>query len=357
MRIATVAFSTNGCRTAIRLKDALSEEDVEIRRKTTSDDLGVEPIEGPTKAWVGSVWNDVDALVFIGATGIAVRYIAPYVKSKDTDPAVVCMDEHARWAIALLSGHIGGCNELTARIAERLGSEPIITTATDLNGKFSVDTFATVNGMRIMGLKIAKDVSARVLDGRFVGFRSDIPIEGDLPGGLTPAEEGEFGVYVTLDPASKPFGTTMRLVPMDISLGIGCKRGTDPDKLRAFVGRILEEEGIAHERVRRIASIDLKKDEEAILSLGSAFKAPVRFFTADELNAVEGEFSSSGFVQSVTSVDCVCERSSVAGIDADIIRRKTAEDGMTIAIARIPMHPRFLRTAPSFTLSYGLSIQ
>ena len=342
MRIDAVAFSTNGCRTAMRLREALPEEDVRIYSKTTSDNLGVEAIEGPTKKWTGDRWGECDALVYIGAIGIAVRYIAPYVKSKDTDPAVVCMDEHGKWAIALLSGHIGGANELTARIAERMGAEPIITTATDLNGKFSVDTFATVNGLRIMGLKIAKDVAARVLDGRFVGFTTDIPVEGDLPDGLTDASEGGFGVSISTDVDKRPFGTTMRLVPMDVSLGIGCKRGTDPEKLSAFVRRILEEDGIAPERVCRIASIDLKKDEEAILSLAKEMRTPVRFFTSDELNSVPGEFSKSGFVQSVTSVDCVCERSSVASMDAEIVRRKTAEDGMTIAIAKREMHPRFL---------------
>ena len=90
--------------------------------------------------------------------------------SKTSDPAVVCLDEGGTFVISLLSGHIGGCNALTERIAQRLGAEPIVTTATDLNGRFSVDTFATVNGMRLSSLKIAKDVSARVLDGRFVGF-------------------------------------------------------------------------------------------------------------------------------------------------------------------------------------------
>ncbi|MBQ8373211.1 MAG: cobalamin biosynthesis protein CbiG, partial [Candidatus Methanomethylophilaceae archaeon] len=91
--------------------------------------------------------------------------------------------------MALLSGHIGGCNNLTERIASRMDSEAVITTATDINGKFSVDSFAVANDLRIMGLKIAKDVSARVLDGRCVGFTTDNPLEGDLPDGLILADE------------------------------------------------------------------------------------------------------------------------------------------------------------------------
>lgn len=342
MRIRAVAFSTNGCRTALRLRDSLPEEDISLFCKTSSDTLGLETIEGSVKDWTGKAFEECDAIVFIGAIGIAVRYIAPFVRSKTTDPAVVAMDEHGRWTVALLSGHIGGCNELTERIASRMGSEPIITTATDLNGKFSVDTFAERNGMRISSMKVAKDVSARVLDGRFVGFHTDITIEGRFPDGIVPADEGEFGVYVSSDPKKKPFDVTLNLVPRDIVLGIGCKRDTDPEKLDGFVRRILSEDGIAVERVAVIASIDLKKDERAILDLASSMRVPALFYTADDLNSLEGEFSRSAFVASVTTVDCVCERSAARAGGVEFLRRKTAEDGMTIAICSRPMEARFL---------------
>ena len=200
MRIDIVAFSTNGCATALRVGEVLRGEDVRLFSKTSSDSLGIERIEGSVREWTGRAFDECDAIVFVGATGIAVRHIAPFIRSKDSDPAVVCMDEHGRWAIALLSGHIGGCNLLTQRIADGIGAEPIVTTATDLNGKFSVDTFAVRNGLRISSLGTAKEVSARVLDGRFVGFHSDIPVEGEFPDGISPADSGEFGVCVSSDP-------------------------------------------------------------------------------------------------------------------------------------------------------------
>ena len=222
-----------------------------------------------------------------------------------------------------------------------MDSEAVITTATDINGKFSVDSFAVANDLRIMGLKIAKDVSARVLDGRFVGFTTDIPVEGDLPDGLIVADEGEFGVSISADVNKQPFDRTMRLVPMDVVVGIGCKRNTDPEKLRRYILRILEEDGIAPERVRVVSSIDLKKDEAAVLDLATYLKVPARFHSAEELNSLEGDFSQSKFVTSVTTVDCVCERSVVIE-GGELTRRKTAEDGMTVAIGRIEMKPRFV---------------
>ncbi len=343
MRIRAVAFSTNGCRTAIRLAEVLKEEDIELFCRTSSDDLGIQRIEGSVRDWTGESFEECDAIVFIGALGIAVRYIAPFVRSKDRDPAVVAMDEHGRWAIALLSGHIGGCNALTERIAEGMGSEPVITTATDLNGRFSVDTFATLNDLRICSLKTAKDVSARVLDGRFVGFRSDIPVSGEVPDGITMADSGEFGVCISSDPGRRPFERTLNLVPMDVVLGVGCRRGTNPDSFRDFIMSALGDLGIAPERVGAIASIDLKRDEEAIVSLARTLRAPAMFYTSGELLSVEGEFSSSDFVQSVTSVDCVCERSAArASGGNDFIIRKTARDGMTLAVCRRTIAPRFV---------------
>ena len=342
MRINAVAFSTNGCRTALRLGDALREDDVRIFSKTSSDSLGVERIEGKMDEWTGSSWDECDALVYIGAIGIAVRYIAPYGRSKTTDPAVVCMDEHGRWAVALLSGHIGGCNELTARIADRMGSEPIITTATDLNGKFSVDTFAARNGMRISSMAIAKDVSARVLDGRFVGFRSAIPVVGDLPDGITLADTGELGICISSDPDERPFDVTLSLVPQDIVLGVGCRRGTDPDKLWRFVTSTLEGLGIARQRVAAVSSIDIKRDEEAILELARRLRVPASFHSAEELNSLRGEFSRSEFVSSVTDVDCVCERSAAIAGGEEFVLRKTPMDGMTLAICSKKVEARFL---------------
>lgn len=195
-------------------------------------------------------------------------------------------------------------------ISERMGCEAVITTATDLNGKFSVDTFASINGLRIMGMAVAQETSVRILKNEFVGFCSDMDIGGTRPPELTPAESGPFGICISSDVSKKPFDTTMRLVPEDIVIGVGCKRDTDPETLREFVLDLLEKDGIDKERVNAVCSIDLKKDEKAVIDLARSLRCDLRFFSAEELLAVEGDFSSSDFVRSVTSVDCVCERSA-----------------------------------------------
>ncbi|MBO5547455.1 MAG: cobalamin biosynthesis protein, partial [Candidatus Methanomethylophilaceae archaeon] len=117
---------------------------------------------------------------------------------------------------------------------------------------------------------------------------------------------------------------------------------TDPAKLREFVSSVLKEDGIPDQRIGAVCSIDLKKDEAAILELAKNYRVPAKFFTSEELLELEGEFSKSDFVKSVTAVDCVCERSSIRPFGGEIIRRKTAKDGMTLAICRRPMELRFL---------------
>ena len=126
-----------------------------------------------------------------------------------------------------------------------------------------------------------------------------------------------------------------------IILGIGCKRDTDPEKLIKFVSEILGQDGISPLRVRGIASIDLKKDEPALHELSKRLDAPLSFYTSEELMSLEGEFSKSEFVKSITSVDCVCERSAVMLGKGTIIRKKTARDGMTLAISKNDLTPRF----------------
>ncbi len=338
MKVKAIAFSTQGCRTLLRLKGMF--DDIDLFCKTRADNLGITRVEGSLDEWTNESFHSCDALVFIGAIGICVRHIAPYLKSKDKDPAVIDIDEMARFTIPVSSGHIGGANELALKIADYLGSMPVITTATDLHGLFAVDVFATKNNLSIQRLYLAKEASSRILHDEYIGFTSRCGYEGSLPKGLTESEKGEFGICISTDKDDRPFDSTLLLVPKDISIGVGCRKDTDPKKLSYFVKETLEKEGIYKLRVGAISSIDIKSDEKAILDLGEEYGVRPSFYSSDELMSLEGEFSKSEFVRSVTSVDCVCERSAVYS-GGELILKKTAKDGMTIALAKKKIVPRF----------------
>ena len=142
MKVAVFAYSRQGCKTARRVMEYFHDAEVKAYTMARFEEEGFAPLERPSKPFYGPIFEWADAMVFVGSTGIAVREIAPFVKDKRTDPAVISMDELGTFVIPLLSGHIGGANELALKLAEVLEATPVITTATDINKKFSVDAWA-----------------------------------------------------------------------------------------------------------------------------------------------------------------------------------------------------------------------
>ena len=183
MKISIICFTLTGQQTGEKLKKALEKQKHAVSLYAKSKYIS-DSIKESTKEWAGEQFESADGIIFIGATGIAVRSIAPYVASKKTDPAVLVTDECGKFVISLLSGHLGGANELALQAAEALHAVPIVTTATDLEGKFAVDVFAKKNNCHIFRMKEAKEVSAALLAGEKVGFYSEFPWEGELPDGL-----------------------------------------------------------------------------------------------------------------------------------------------------------------------------
>ena len=327
MKGSIFAFSRQGCRTARRVMEACPDV---IWNSFTMERFEEPDFSPITQTCYGESFGESELMVFVGSCGIAVRKIAPYVHDKRTDPAVVCVDELGTFVIPLLSGHIGGANALTRKIAEALHATAVITTATDINRRFSVDTWATEHGCAIGSMKLAKAVSAAILE-RDIPLKSDFPIAGTLPNGVIRGESGNIGMYLTASDA-EPFENTLRLIPKVLHLGIGCRRGIEKEAVQAAVEQVFQENHLDFRAVKCAASIDLKQDEEGLLSFCKEQNIPIRFYTAEELEAVPGEFTPSPFVQKVTGVDNVCERAALLGAD-HLIVKKTACHGVTVAVA------------------------
>ena len=264
MRIALIALSEFGAALAARMVAELSQRGHETKGYIAERHVAGTSFESFTSvfALAERLFNDVSALVFIGACGIAVRAIAPFVKSKLTDPAVVVCDEAGRFAVSLLSGHVGGANMLAEQIARMIGATPVITTASD---------------------------SHAALD--------------DTP------------------------------QPKNLVLGIGCRRGLSVETIERTATILLWNAKIPLARVSEVATIDVKQHEEGLLGFARAHKLPLRFYTAEELAIVPGEFSSSERVLREVGVDNVCERAAVlCGGKGKLVLRKAAKDGVTVAV-------------------------
>lgn len=338
MKVAVFAYSRQGCQTARRVMDFFAGSELRAFTMERYEEPGFGPIEKPSKGFYGPLFQWADAMVFVGSIGIAVREIAPHVKNKLVDPAVVDIDELGRFVVPLLSGHIGGGNELALRLAETLGATPVITTATDINKKFSVDAWAARQGLAITSMNAAKTVSATILE-RDIPLKSDLPIATALPRGVVLGDQGDVGICISCR-REKPFGETLLLVPPILHLGIGCRRGTSGEQLRAAVDEVLQEYHIHPKAIKQAASIDLKQDEEGLLAFCQEKKLPLAFYSAEELRSVPGEFTPSAFVEGVTGVDNVCERAALLGAETLIVK-KTARDGVTVAVAAEHWEVRF----------------
>ena len=362
MKLAVISFTRRGENVCEKLMGAMNVAGVECRgytgRKTGNTNLALQTVSGSLSEWTGQQFAACDGLIFIGAAGIAVRLIAPYLKDKLTDPAVIVVDEAGQFAISLLSGHVGGANRLTEWTAEILNAVPVVTTASDVRGRTAIDVWAADHGLVLTDRKLAKEIAAALLDGETVGYFSDYPISQPEGTGYEADVVHRLNVWVTCRRQEAPGmydllkeqtvahqqptselpcqkAEFLRLVPKNLVLGIGCRRGTPGDVIETAVRETLEEHHLDIRGVSGAASIDLKKDEAGLLETAAGLGISFSTYSSEELAAVQGDFSESGFVRQVTGVGNVCERSALccAGTGGRLIVKKQVHNGVTVAVA------------------------
>lgn len=284
--------------------------------------------------WTAERFPVAKALIFVGAAGIAVRAIAPYLVHKADDPAVVCVDEGGSFAIPLVSGHLGGANELAREIARILGATAVITTATDVNGVFAADEWARVQGCAVSGTEHIKAVSGKLLSGEPVEVKTLFPVEGEPPEGVELSDTAEPDVWVDVRPHAG-----LVVAPRALCLGIGCRRGVTKETLEARFAMFCHVSGVLPESIAEVATIDLKADEKGLLAFCTEHGWNLKFYTAEELSKAKGTFTASDFVETQIGVDNVCERAAMllAGMDGDLFVRKFAGEGVTFALFRKPV--------------------
>ena len=320
MKLAFLAFTEKGYALAGSLAQALGGS---VMRCGESDSL---------QEWTGKQFAQAEGLVFVGAVGIAVRAIAPYIEGKWKDPAVVAVDECARFAVPLLSGHLGGANSLARAISEVCGAQAVITTATDVNGVFAVDDWARCQGLSVIDPQHIKLISARLLAGDSVRMYVPCPVKGEIPPGVVLSETLPADVAVNV----RREEAVLSLTPKAVVLGVGCRKDTPRSTVESVFQQFLRESGLHIQAICAVASIDLKKDEPGLLEFCRCHGWEFLTCSAGELRQVSGEFASSAFVSRVTGVDNVCERSAVFVSSGSLCSKKYAADGVTMAAAVKP---------------------
>lgn len=350
MKLCYLSFTDRGYKLALQIADVLggtvSRCGAPFEQGTNDTYEQQERIS--LRSWTEDNFTKADGLIFVGAVGIAVRAAAPHVSSKSSDPAVVAVDETGRFAVSLLSGHLGGGNDLTRKVAEACGAVPVITTATDVNNVFAVDEWSKRQNCCVLNPGRIKYVSSALLSGGTADIYCFVKISGEPPERVQQTERDRCNVSVdihaddygqTCDDSSSTIREPLRLVPRIAVLGIGCRRGTSRQQIEDAFKVLLSETGISEKAFCTAASIDLKKDEPGLVEFCRDHQLTFETYSSEVLRHADGDFTSSEFVRTVTGVDNVCERSAVTASKGTIYCRKRVLNGVTMSVALKPYHP------------------
>lgn len=349
MKVRILSFTGRGRELSTRVRDGLLQmgyfrESIQLYAMEGSEaDVNFLLMTQGPSVIAKEAFEEKAALIFIGAAGICLRSIAPFIGDKRTDPPVLCLDEAGKYVIPILSGHAGGANRLARSLANHLCSQAVITTATDVNGIFAVDEWAETKGIFWNDKEAAKKISANLLKGNQVGFMSNFPVSEPIPEGWVHVKdttrsptfpELETGVLISLSEKNQPFQVTLNLIPKIVVAGIGCRKNVSKDTLKSRLEESLEQVEISMKSICAAASIDLKAEEPGLLELLEELKIPAHFYSTEDLMSVEGSTEDSDFVKRITGVGNVCERAALlASNGGKLLLGKTTGSGVTISLA------------------------
>ena len=320
--------------------------------QTLEQDLQAQLIK---RAEVGTRWQQFDAFIFIGAMGICVRTIAPYIKDKHEDPAVLCVDSLGVNVISVLSGHVGGANELTRQVAAILGADPVITTLSDNAGLWALDTFEKRFGWSLAGDEnlnacifafVNRKPTALLLEVRDKGtdyLEKTLPQHVTLIHDISQADPEKYRLLIMVTPFAReaPFGMlNLHFVPMVGTIGFGLAHHPDDYKfIKSQMDSLLSQQGILP-CACRYCTIDVKADEPFVHLLREQDHEEVDFFTAEQLAAVEVP-NPSDTVKKHVGTPSVCEAAAILGSNhGKLIVPKIKGKNFTIALAIDHQHLR-----------------
>ncbi len=294
---------------------------------------------------VASLFNSYDGHIFIMSTGIVVRMIASLLKHKTEDPAVVVVDDRGRHCISLLSGHIGGGNALTEKVANILGATPVITTATDVNNVPAVDILAKGANLHIENPEAIKHINMAFLTGKRVRIHDPADLIRPLvPGKFVEKNVENFSfedsgagdvpeIYVS-EHVAETGPMTLVLRPRTLVAGMGCNRNTPMAEMKELLFSVLGDRGLSPNSLDRIATVDIKCDEEGLLELADDLCLEMNFYTRDELGRVLEIETPSEMVEKHIGVKSVCEAAAIlAAKRGRLIVPKKNTRNVTVALA------------------------
>lgn len=332
MKVAIVSVSDKGKKLAVTIKEKMDNDSTIIKADVFHKNV---------KKYLKIAFYEYDAIIAVMACGILIRSIAPYIESKTSDPAVLNIDDNGNFVISTLSGHLGGANSLTNKIAALIGATPVITTSSDINNRLGIDVLARDLYLSINRPKEILFFNKAIIEGHeitltskskkeyLIEYLKNNTLEIDVCFNYS-EDLDEDEIRVSLD------NHELTLKERKMVVGIGCRRGKECEKIYEGLKKSFSDLNIDKSRVNQFASAEIKKDEKGILELSEKLNVPVNFVELEKLKLFDSnDVQKSEFVKSKFGIYGVCEPSALimAGFDSKLIYKKTSFDGVTIAVA------------------------
>jgi cobalt-precorrin 5A hydrolase len=351
VKIAVISVTQKGAQLGEELRDKL-DGNIDLFTKDRGALHSEASLYDNLSVLINSIFNKYDGLVFIMAAGIVVRVIAPHVRDKRFDPAVVVMDDAGIHAISLLSGHLGGANELTEKVAEAVGACPVITTATDVAHLPAPDVLSVKLDLGIEPFEELKAVNAAIVAGQRVPFfidqqlaQAEKYVQGAAEMGvelldmkeLSDLEKYDAAVIITDKELYMP-QLHLYLRPTTLSIGIGCRKGTTSGEIWTAVNDACRKIGRSTKSIAIVGSSIVKQEEIGLLAAVEQLEIPIEFYTNEQLQAVIDIYrlDVSKFVEDEIGVGNICEASALLGARASsLLLPKTIYPKVTVAIAEV----------------------
>ena len=341
-KIAILSISKNGKALGLKIKKKISNAHLYyVKKDVVEDEDNVIYINKKLKEFVPEIFGKYNYIIFIMASGIVVRTIAPLIKNKFSDPAILVSDEKGKNIISLLSGHMGGANEMTLYISNLLNSNPVITTATDVNNKSSLDMIAKKLNAHIYDFrnKVLK-INSMLVNDEVVNLFIDGDYDIDTRGfNICKRDEinnlDEVVVISNKKNLNLINNNILKVVPKNIVIGIGCRKNMDKEYMINSLSDFLHKQNIDINSIKEIGSIDVKKNEEALINLSIYLNVPFKIFTAEEISKVEHLYEKSDWVKQNVGVHSVAEPVAHLLSDGNLIIKKHKYNGITFSVGRI----------------------
>lgn len=374
-KIAVVCITENGKKLALKITKELNEGDIYFVKRQSyrtlqetynisnkdyivnnntitniqQGNINIKIIKQKLSNFIPTIFNKYKYILFIMATGIVVRMIAPLIQSKFKDPAVMVTDEKGRNIISLLSGHMGGANEMTLYLSHLINANPVITTATDVNNKSSLDMISkSLNGYIENFRENVLKVNSMIVNNKPVGLFLDEDYNIDTRGfkllkhdDMCKIDDEEFenieAVVVISNKKKLDFKSEkiIKLIPKNIVLGVGCKKNIDSDHMKNSLEEFLAINNIDIKAIKAIGSIEIKKNEQAIIDIATYLNVPFQTFTVEEISEVDYLYGKSEWVKKNVGVYSVAEPCAHLLSKGNLIIEKQKYTGITFSAGRV----------------------